>query len=682
MTNQETIILYFSIKNGVKNNNYQLEIKFEEKTSGKYQEFKTDIIKWAENQTEMCFKKSIELDFIFDKKQKFKILYICKEKNQITRTEEIKTVLSSIVCCDDSIYKKPFNKKFPSKELLCIKIIKDNKYNNKVSPVNTIFDFINSGMRLSTFIAIDCSNGKNKKSLSESYINYKRITLQILNRILPFNKDNQYYIFGYGAKLKNAINSEILYKSVFNMNMKSKNSSIHYKEVIEEYKKCFNNIISDNKVYLSSLIRKITKEIYNSYDLRYYNVLFILSRELTAEEDNQETIDVFVESGYLPLTIIIICEGKNDTNKMKNLFGSRIEQSSHKMSKIRNNIICISFSDDFNENEDKMIENCLREINQHIIEYFKLNKCTPLEIEKKNRNQNIEKRINQYKDSIWLYESRLSVIKKEEEVDNNCNNIPNFNKIYNDSKMMSKEPEKKPINKKETPKGTPDFVLPEDTSINGNMNNPYSRNKNTIEKPNKETPKGFLLPGSDSINSNINNPFGNTGKVKNNYIDNNSIYHNNRNNNNNQEGNINKYNQVNQNSKPNEKEFKITPGNSINPKIKDNPYKKDVEPQQFRITPEDSINPKINYNPYSKNRETPHGPDNYFIPNKSISHDRGNLINPYNKKSKNSNNYDEKQINNIDSRLNENISTNNSNNDENLKLSNLVRITNYDRDKI
>ena len=123
------------------------------------------------------------------------------------------------------------------------------------------------------------------------------------------------------------------------MNMKDKNSPINYEKVLEEYQNCLSNIISDNKVYLSSLIRKITKEIYNSYDLRYYNVLFILSRELTSEEDNQETIDVFVESGYLPLTIIIICEGKNDTNKMKNLFGSRIEQSSHKMSKIRNNII-------------------------------------------------------------------------------------------------------------------------------------------------------------------------------------------------------------------------------------------------------------------------------------------------------------------------------------------------------
>ena len=356
----------------------------------------------------------------------------------------------------------------------------------------------------------------------------------------------------YGAKLKNAINSEILYKSVFNMNMKSKNSSIHYKEVIEEYKKCFNNIISDNKVYLSSLIRKITKEIYNSYDLRYYNVLFILSRELTAEEDNQETIDVFVESGYLPLTIIIICEGQNYANKMNELFGSKIKQSSNKMSKIRNNIICISFSDDFNENEDKMIEYCLREINQHIIEYFKLNKCTPLEIEKKNRNQNIEKRINQYKDSIWLYESRLSVIKKDEEVE--------------------------PINKKGTPKGTPYFVIPEDTSINGIMINPYNRNKNTIEEPNKETP----LPNSNSIIPNINNPYGNTRKLQNKYIGNNTIYDNNRNNYNNQEGNINKNNLVNQNSKPYEKEFKITPGNSINPKIKDNPYKKDVEPQQFQ----------------------------------------------------------------------------------------------------
>ena len=241
---------------------------------------------------------------------------------------------------------------------------------------------------------------------------------------------------------------------------------------------------------------------------------------------------------------------------------------------------------------------------------------------------------------------------------------------------MTKEAEKKPLIEKDTPKGPPNFVLPEGTSIIRNLDNPY--NKNIINKgeTNKETPNGLLLPNSDSIIPNIINPYGNKGKLQNNHIGNNNIYHNNLNNNNNQGGNINKSNQVTLNLKPNEKEFKITPGNSINPKMKENPYKKDVESQQFKITPEGSINPKINYNPYSKNRETPHGPDNYFIPNQSISHDRGNLIIPYKKDSKISNNYDGKQRNNIDSRLNENISTNNSNNDENIKHSNLVKITN------
>ena len=691
MTNQENVILNFSIKNGVKDYNYQLKIKVEDKTSGKYQEYETDIIKWVENQKEICFQKSIELNFIFDKKQKFKILYIGYDKNNKMKTEDIRTVLSSIVCHNNSIYEKPFNKNYPSKEILCIKVIKNNKYNNKVSSINSIFDFITSGMRLSTFIAIDFSNGKNKKSLSESYKNYKNIIYQILNRILPYNRNNQYFMFGYGAKLKNSKNSEILYKSIFNMNMKDKNSPINYEKVLEEYQNCLSNIISDNKVYLSSLIRKITKEIYNLYDLRYYNILFILSRELTAEEDNLEAIDVFVESGYLPLTIIIICEGQNDFKKMHKLFGSQIKKSSNKMNKIRNNIICISFSNDFDENAERMIDSCLREINQQIIEYYKLNKCTPIEIAKKNKNQFIENNIDQYKNSIWLYESRLSVIKKDGEVDNNkFNNIPNFSKIHNDSKMKVKEPEKKPVIKKETPKPPPNYVLPEATSIITKLNNPYSKDNSSKEEEIKDTPKGYSIPNSDSIIHTLKNPYGNKEKIQNNYINNNDLdnnkkYNNNENNNKNRQGEkFNKNNQANNaNPTPYQNEFKLTPGNSINPRIEINPYKKDVEPTPtpFKITPEDSINPKMNYNPYIKNRVTPHGPNNndYFIPKQSITHDKGILYNPYNKDSKN---YNNKPNNNADSRLNENISTNNSNNDENVKHSNLVRITNYDTDKV
>lgn len=279
---------------------------------------------------------------------------------------------------------------------------------------------------------------------------------------------------------------------------------------------------------------------------------------------------------------------------------------------------------------------------------------------KKNRNQNIEKSISQYKNSIWLYESRLSVIKKNEEIiETKSNDIPNFNKIFNESKRLPKEQEKKEITIKETPKEPEKYILPEITSINPHLKNPYDNKKSKEEKI-KETPKGFLIPNSESIISNVNNPYSNKGNFQNNNINNNNI----------------------NNTNSNERQFKITPGNSINRRIEENPYKQDVQSLQFKITPEGSQNPIMNYNPYSNNRETPHGPNNYFIPKQSISHDRGNLFNPYNKDYKNSNKYQEKQKNNIDSRINENISTNNSNNDENVKNSNLVRRTNYDIDKV
>lgn len=58
------------------------------------------------------------------------------------------------------------------------------------------------------------------------------------------------------------------------------------------------------------MIKKITKDIFQYYDEKFYNVLFVLARELTEDKDRQNLIDAFIESGYLPLTIIIIGEGK------------------------------------------------------------------------------------------------------------------------------------------------------------------------------------------------------------------------------------------------------------------------------------------------------------------------------------------------------------------------------------
>ena len=62
-------------------------------------------------------------------------------------------------------------------------------------------------------------------------------------------------------------------------------------------------------VFLSKLRRKITDKIYKLYELRNFNVLFILAKELPYRKDKQELIDSIIESSYLPLIIIVIGEG-------------------------------------------------------------------------------------------------------------------------------------------------------------------------------------------------------------------------------------------------------------------------------------------------------------------------------------------------------------------------------------
>jgi hypothetical protein len=95
--------------------------------------------------------------------------------------------------------------------------------------------------------------------------------------------------------------------------MDEKDSSINtLDKVIQNFNSCLsNNLISpeENRNF-SSLIKKITNEIYFLYELRYYNVSFILTRGNLEKNDIQKTIDAVIESSYLPLTIFVIGIGK------------------------------------------------------------------------------------------------------------------------------------------------------------------------------------------------------------------------------------------------------------------------------------------------------------------------------------------------------------------------------------
>ena len=693
MVSPEKLILNFSIKNCKKNDFYVIKILTEDLSLGQVGNFETEEIKCLEDNEEIVFKNKIVYDYHFDKRQKLLIIIIktiLVDNDYKIRESERHTTLSSLVASPNSTYERLLNKEFPDQDMLCIKLTKIN--NNPKERNDSIFEFIKSGIKLSIFVSMDFSNGKNQHNIKASINNYTNIIKEIINKMGIYTDDYKLFYNGYGAKLKNSNDSSFYYKSIFDIEIDQKDSSKINNEDLDKY---IEIIIPEKKVCISLLIRKITKKIYELYQTNYYNILFILARELTDENDRQETIDAFIESSYLPLTIFIIGEGKNDLRRMNELYGKHIKVSSSGMDKYRDNIIYINFINDFKDNVNSMIEFCLREISKQIIGFYKLIKCTP-QLIKINNIQNLKENFNKYKSIFCLYESKimsayqiddLKIKKyKSNEIKNDfgCSNI---NGIFNYQKIIREKmnkPVKPNIDKK-------------NIHVNGNKPNKMNPNviikrnhkESKIENKNKnnevETPGKYIIPTVNSICPNIdNNPYGP--------------------NNNPQSGQI-KTNPHNNNEK------KYTPGNSINtnilnkdnkdynPYVKNNNYvnnqqNKDIQgedkkktnnqaqkPSQEKriITPGGSICPNINYNPYMQQKGTPEGPRAYIIPEQSVVQDNQTIINPYCVSNNNNSSQNQNKMGN-DSGVSEIVSTNSSNNNDSINRSNLARMNNYSID--
>ena len=635
MAAPEKIRLNFRIRNCQKDDYYQIKVSTEDKSLGNSQNFETEIIKCSENGKEIIFQNSIEYIFHFDKKQKLAINCIKKVlvgKNYKQHESERRTVLSSLVTSPNSTYERPL-KNDKNTDILCITLSKIDSNSN--DEYKSIFEYLKAGVKLSCFMSMDFSYGINGQNLLNSYNNYKKIINSIMNKISNYTK-NEYFMYGYGANLKNKYLSNSLYKLIFNLNLEE-DKSIHCENFNQKFDNCLNYIVPEKKVLLSLMIKKITKDIFQFYDEKFYNVLFIFARELTEDKDRQNTIDAFIESGYLPLTIIIIGEGKNNFENMKGLFSRKIKQSSKGMTKNRDNIIFISYSDDFKENPELLSEWCLREISKQMLQFYKLSKCPPNYI-KNNSVGNIRNSINNYRQTYVQYES----------------------KILEESQFE-----------------TPRYVLPEGTTIIGK-----GQAKNIYEDPKVNSPpkqvnleenKVYQITPGESVNPII--------KPRNIYQEQNPNQMNQRgqpmdNKKKHEEKNPNNYQIQNPKNNQEKKAYVITPGQSIREEM-NNPYKgpeKEIEtPGKYCIPTQDSVCDDLKIIPFGpKIIETPHGPSNYYLQSSVSNPNEKTIINPYLSDMNKG-----KPIN--DSRGSGYISTNNTNDNSNSNINNNESSNNYYR---
>ena len=634
----ESLILNFAISNCNKNIYYKIEMKNEDDPNINFDIFETEQIKCEKENSVIEFSKKLNCNYFFNKRQKImitvkKAMSICS--SLIYKKYDRLTILSSLITAPDCIYERSIKGNDPDCEKI---IIRTEKYkdNNSILDEISLFDFFNSGIKLSCYISLDFSNGNNPYINREIKNNFENIIKNISNIILNYTLNYSIFLYGLGGKL----NIEDNFKEVFNINKNEIDASINsIDKMLESFNNCTKDIIPDNKIYLSPLLDKVNNEINNLHEVKNYNILFILLKDNIYNNDIKSTIDAIIESSYLPLTIIIIGVGNSDFDEMKNIFNSIPDTGSNRIKKYRNNVLFLSLNTNYENNLDNFIESCLKKIVIHMMNYYELIKCTPNQI-KKGNFENINKSFNSYNDNInksknicnpELIFNKINESLDEFDDNSNSEDKKNENEKKNEN---ANENEKKNENKNE--KFIPNKHIDEsinikitgnpflntvndqntDQNIDQNNKNKDIKKDNPIEIPEQkyvnEKPILYSSINEDSINPNIKN---------NNIINNINEGSINPNINNNNEINNIYEDSMNQNKKYNI--INSINEDNINQNIKNN-NENNINDEKdnnncIKIKPSDSIyEANLNNNPYCQN-----------IPNENIQDNNDNKTNKF-----------------------------------------------------
>ena len=482
----EKIIFSFQIDNCVEENYYQITICDDKEN------FETEKKLCEKGGESILFNKKMEYIFLFDKRQKITLIIskqdmYNKDENNIGTAKFV--YLADIVTSKNGIYETNLNEDLNTEKIQ----IKAQKSKDSLDK-KYLFDYLKFGIKLSCFISFDFSQ-KNKSKIKDDNLN---ILKNIFQFIEGYTSNHFYYASGFGAKIKG---SKI---PAFDIDKLQLNSD----KLIEKYKISLesSNIIPEKNIALSPIIKKITSDIYESYEPDKYYVLFLLLSKDIDKKDKKNLIHQIIASSYLPLSIFFIALGNHDFTESKSTLKKISKYSSEGMAKVRDNIIFTINNSPITAN--KTISLCLKELSKQMIEYYIYNKYFP----ESEDNNNI-------KDSMNLYANY------QDNIDNK--NITNDSNNSNNEKQFQTS-NSSPIenNKTETPNPTkinsynPDINIDnnnKDSNINNNTLNSNNINDN-VQSSNNSNTDSYQIKCSDFYDTKnsgcCENPYAKKKKVE------------------------------------------------------------------------------------------------------------------------------------------------------------------------
>ena len=539
----EKIRLKFSLENCEENAMYQITFRLLDDDDSE-EPFKTREITNKEKHGSIKFKKVFMCNYDFSQICPIKInlekWHGCQYEN-VSIKEKFHLSLSTIVASKDSTLKTKTRDFKDDSEIIIIEA--DNpEYSclDNNSKYFNFFDYLKAGIHFESYIIIDFTEGQEHIS---NLRNNQFIQVIEGFRETLYEYDKCFKVLGYGAKLKNdENNNDINSQHFFNLGMEEKAENSGFTMIVKKYRECLEKLKFDKRGYLSPVFDKIRKDTLMAYSPEIYNIVFILLHNKPSDDDIQKCIDLQIETAYLPISYVIILIGNktdDEIKEIKHIFSNKKKFSSQSIERTRNNLSFFTMKK-YNYNVEILKNNCLREIPEQIIDFYKKNNTSPEDIRIKNLD-NIRKSYRVFDPNNSLYEDAFSAptiaenpinnerkdkiqIKQNENNINQINKEENINKIIDNSEKIYYNkpmhiPEKNVIDiKRENPfrKKNKENIINIEKEKKEKQNNIEIKKENSFNKKDyvNETPDPDKIKEKEiEVNKNIPNPFKKDGYV-------------------------------------------------------------------------------------------------------------------------------------------------------------------------
>lgn len=141
---------------------------------------------------------------------------------------------------------------------------------------------------------------------------YQEVITSVFNMLSKYENDDQYEVFGFGVKYEKSTHQCLS----LTLNTKTKVNGLQ--GILDSYKNSLKVVELHGPSYFAPAIKGATmtaKELFAKSPV--YSILLIVTYGTL--EDDYETKDAIVEASEAPLSIIIVCVGKTNYEKIAEL---------------------------------------------------------------------------------------------------------------------------------------------------------------------------------------------------------------------------------------------------------------------------------------------------------------------------------------------------------------------------